>query len=362
MPVLRFQGATQTALYYRIYDLQNAPELYDGFRYRIKATSGGIWSAWWYPSGNTPTYAGCSGLICNTIYSIEAEACWQGTWWSAGTLDAITNSCSLPAPAVPTLYWTITSTSVNVRIEFGSNTSYAVVRMVTPFLEHTYYSSNDVYLFSGLSPNNSYTLMLYAVGSNGASTPIYYVFTTPAPTPPPGTPSVSLSSVTTTTITVNVYLGSDTTYVIVGGWKQLYSNGSWTFTGCSPNTNYRIDIVAYGPGGSTSGTSLHTTTSPGWGWSFVPTSGNACAVSASEWLSFCSYINSTRVNHSLAAYSFSTSYVASGQPFLATLANEARNAINAMGPAIAVPATVSSQDSINASWFSTIQNSLNSIA
>lgn len=132
-----------------------------------------------------------------------------------------------------------------------------------------------------------------------------------------------------------------TTYLVRGA--VLY-NGTW----------YTIESGAY--------YSTLSCRPSNWSWPFSVASGQPCSIPASEWIAFQNRINEFRVYKGLSNYGFTTStYVVTGQPFMAFLANQAVNAIDDMNPPTTQPATVSTGDSFTAAWLNQLTNSLNSI-
>jgi hypothetical protein len=83
-------------------------------------------------------------------------------------------------------------------------------------------------------------------------------------------------------------------------------------------------------------------------------------LTAAEWNNFTARINLFRVYKNMYQVLTFTTAV-KGQAMTATQANQARDAINAMNPPIAVPSAVSSNSPITAQFINGLANSLNSL-
>lgn len=184
--------------------------------------------------------------------------------------------------------------------------------------------------------------------------------------PAPGVPSISLNSRTSSSITLNGTLGSNTNYITItltgtGGYAQnLSSNGTVTFSGLPANTTYTAVVIAYGGGGTTSGTSIQVSTLASFttfSWGITITSGANVSITWVKWLEFQNSINSKRVAKGYGNYSFSSS--SAGSNITATLANQLVAALATISGS--VPSTVSSGSSFLASWLNQITDAYNNV-
>lgn len=190
--------------------------------------------------------------------------------------------------------------------------------------------------------------------------------------------SATLSDPDGDNVKLQVQISSDTTYsstsIKFDSTSSLYASGS----SISVSTGSRLDYGTYywrargidSRGDTSSWTSDRTieVTPSDFEWSLTKTSGSEFNLLASEWNGFTSRINDFRDWKGFSTYSFSNAATDSG--FLASMFNEAVNAINDMNPPTAPPSTkvgVSDvtnpldADDILASDLNLIRDSLNSI-
>jgi hypothetical protein len=321
-------------------------------------------------------YASHSGLSAGSSYTATARA-YSSTGHSSDAVTLTVNTL----PVAPSGSASAGVNSATVTATFGSGTSY-VQAFISPAFK-TISSSGGSAAFTGLTAGTSYTPSIRAFSPYGA-TSAWVTLNSVTPTAPPvvpGQPSVQVTP-QKNKILATVTFGSNTTSVnvIVRDMSdvQIGTTADATFSGqtvtlpanatlLTPNTNYKVLYRPYN--GATSG-SLYEISPvrtlsdiPGaWSWSFPVAVNQPCTIPAAEWISFQNKINEFRVAKGLSNYAFTTgSYVVSGKPFMAFLANQAVAAIAAMSPSVSPPAQVDSGDVFTAAWLNQLTNSLNSI-
>lgn len=169
-------------------------------------------------------------------------------------------------------------------------------------------------------------------GSNGSSSPPSGIISVMYP------PSNGTSTSTSSTLSSGSYSGGNT-YTLYGYAQS--SNGLWYYVGSSTVT-------------------MPMDRPSDFSWSTSKSTGGSFNITASEWNSLCSKINEFRAYKSLGSYAFSTAY--SGNNFLATMYNEARNAIYGMNPSTSIPPYRASGETIYATEINRLRDSLNSIS
>ena len=281
MAYIQQTSSSATSVWCRINGLTYNSEQYSGgsptsFRIRRSGTSTWVYLSAW--SGNKYTYAGeISGLSCGNSYTIEGEACWNGTWYSVSSGTANTNACPTP-PSAPTnlsatvsglnvtLYYTLPSDATGVEID-----RYWVGGV--PDITH-YHGSGGSKSYSITVPSYNTSYSWDCRATNNARTSGWsssHTFTTGNP-PAPSTPSsptlgnrvdggfkVSWGSVTNaTSYTLRVRRGYDsvtTTYTT--------TSTNYTVTGLQYGVTYHVSVRANNDGGSSSYSSENpVTTAP----------------------------------------------------------------------------------------------------
>jgi hypothetical protein len=168
----------------------------------------------------------------------------------------------------------------------------------------------------------------------------------------------------------NITPSSDTTSItvsIVGHDNSDIDRNTFTiyyvrFINLTPNHDYTVTITprdANGVSGATSTYYFHTIPAIRWQWYTPKVSGGNFSLSAQEWNDFTNTINTTRQNKGLSYYWFTT--VNSGDPFYFWIFNQAVTAISEMSPPTPTPSSVSSGQTIYASYLNGLRDSLNSI-
>lgn len=163
-------------------------------------------------------------------------------------------------------------------------------------------------------------------------------------------------------ITITGVGASAPVYPPTSGTSRSTSVGG--FGGLTGGTTYTASAYAVNSTGTWSaGTATFTTSlsrPSNWWWTSSVYSGADFKISTYEWDSFTSRINEFRRYKSLSDYPFTTSfYTGQGFPYYAF--NQAVNAISVMNPSVSPPSLVVSKDTIYASMFDGLRNSLNSI-
>ncbi len=99
-----------------------------------------------------------------------------------------------------------------------------------------------------------------------------------------------------------------------------------------------------------------------WEWFYPKTIGVDFNVTREEWLAFCSKINEIRIARGLSSYGFTTSttYIASGKPFLASIFRQAATAINQINNQVPTEIlNAATGGTIYAWYFDTLKTALN---
>lgn len=365
-------GSTTSSVTVQIIELQWSVSLYN-FRFKIGNSS--------YVSSSSSSYTFTTNefgiqLVCGVGYSVTGEAEYpksSGNWFAFST-TATTSACPPSPPNTPSGSVSAGNQSATVTALFDS-TATRVDAFISPTTRQIS-SSGGSTTFTGLNNGQTYTPFIRSYNSSTGLYSSWVQLNNVTPTAPitPSPPTITSVTSTTTTITTFVQFGANTDHVNVFipqatvPTLKLYSNGSVTHTGLSPNTLYTVFYQAWNAdetigSGSQSFTKLTAGARPvNWSWNFTVASGQPCVVPASQWIGFQNRINEFRVYKGLANYGFTTgSFVVTGQPFLAFLANQAVNAISDMSPPTSPPSTVSSLQVFTASWLNQLTNSLNSI-
>ena len=192
-------------------------------------------------------------------------------------------------------------------------------------------------------------------------------------------PTFTISNITETGCDVNVRPGSG--YVKYRVFARLTSDPNdksydWTFTTSSaftatmnslqPRTSYTvnvcgvIDTVSDKWAGAKTFTTSGKTRPANWSWWPTVAAGQPINLSADEWNAFCDRIDAFRIYTGRDPWpSYKT--VRSGTPISAAVVNEARAAINPMGPTAAIPKYINPNDPITADYFNSLKDFLNSV-
>ena len=145
--------------------------------------------------------------------------------------------------------------------------------------------------------------------------------------------------------------------------NKISSGGNFAFSGVSASTTYSVRAVITYTGGTTALTASVTTASSSrptnWAWSSTVASGSAIRISASDWNSFCSRINSFRSYKGLSSYSFTS--VSPGYSISASRVNQARTAIDEISGHGTLPSQATTGGRISASFFNGLKDALNAI-
>lgn len=149
------------------------------------------------------------------------------------------------------------------------------------------------------------------------------------------------------------------------GWGTNNYSDAWLETGLVSGATYDYEAEVIFNGTSYYFPKTVTTDSPppkvrpsNWSWTYAKSSGVAFNLTASEWNSFTSRINSFRDYKNMSAYSFTSAV--SGSAFTASMFNEARSAIAGMNTS-GLTSSVSSGSVVYASYLNNLRDVLNGI-
>lgn len=161
-------------------------------------------------------------------------------------------------------------------------------------------------------------------------------------------------------------------------YDEIFTRGadfSVTVSGLAPGTTYSCNVQSRTATETVWYRAVQFTTAdarPGaWAWRSDIRAGAAlaraeggkllCVISWDEWIAFCENINAVRDYKGLSAYPF-TVPVSGATPLSAAIVNEAREAIEAMSPPVAVPAVAGpGVTPISVALFNGLKDALNSI-
>lgn len=134
---------------------------------------------------------------------------------------------------------------------------------------------------------------------------------------------------------------------------------SWTATLGYIDSTGEIVWSTYTQSGSLTTTAAATRPS-NWAWTSTIASGESVKISATEWNNFCTRINAFRTYKGLSRYSFTS--VSKGTKISATIANQARTAIDAISGHGTLPSAAVSGGKMYASFFTKLASALNAIS
>jgi hypothetical protein len=208
--------------------------------------------------GKTATF---TSLSPETTYSLVVTA--VNTTGSIAASSVSATTLILP-PTVPILSInTLRDTSFNVTwtgaIRATSYTYSINGQLVTPSTDAGVASKSAS--FTGLIPSTTYSLIISAINSSGATYSSSTSLTTLPPAPSP--PFVTISSVTAVSFVASWISSGATSYTFTLNGTAVtpsVSNNSSNFTSLLPNTSYTLAIIATNSTGSSPSTSVSTTT------------------------------------------------------------------------------------------------------
>ena len=228
--------------------------------------------------------------------------------------------------------------------------------------------------FSGLSSNTTYSFDCETQIEQDRDTNIWFnVGSTSGTTlyPVPSSPTIYLLDKTETAI--STYASNETgadeyQWYLDGVFQGSASSGSnvVTFSNLTAGTTYTIGCKACNQSGCSGMTTRNITTDApiprpsNWSWFTAKVQGEDFQLTANEWNSFTSRINSFRDYKGLSTVSF-TSAISSAD-FTASMFNIAATAIDGMNPSTSIPAFVSVGDDVTAFGLNRLRDSLNSIS
>lgn len=314
-------------------------------------------------SGYYYDYYTFTGLSPGKTYKISVKVKNdKGVVVEEAYIYATTKSASPPsAPSI-----TAVPISKNkIDVYWGSVSNAAGYHL---YLNNVYQKSvtGTSYSFTGLSEYTQYTIGVSAYNANGESSISSTTARTLDETPP--TASITSISKTNNSITMS-FIGSDAHSGVSGFYIYLDNShvttiygtsGTYRYTGLQQGRLYKVSVKAFDNSGNVSVEDYRNIqTSVNFEWDTTKTSGGSFNITATEWNRFLDAINSARAGKGLTAYNFT--YATRGGVFYAYMFNQAVQAISAMNPSVALPSTRSSGDTIYASYFNQLRDSLNSV-
>ena len=227
--------------------------------------------------------------------------------------------------------------------------------------------------FSGLSSNTTYSFDCETQIEQDRDTNIWFnVGSTSGTTlyPVPSSPTIIFIDKSETTIAVKTddAEGVDEyKWYLDGVFQGTAPVGSIAqFQNLSSGTTYTIGCEACNQSGCSGMTTRNITTDApiprpnNWSWFTAKVQGNNFQLTANEWNSFTSRINSFRNYKGMSTVSFTSAV--SNADFTASMFNIAATAIDGMNPSTSIPAFVSVGDDVTAFGLNRLRDSLNSIS
>ena len=360
MANITVENVSQTSIYVRAQSNYYNAKTFEWYLYNVwKATETGTNNG----SGYYYDYYTFTGLSPGKTYKISVKVKNnKGVVVEEKYIYATTKSASPPsAPSITVV--PISKSKIDVYWNSVSNaTRYNL------YLNNVYRATttDTSYSFTGLSEYTQYTVGVSAYNANGESSISSTTVRTLDETPP--TVSIKSISKTNNSITMS-FVGSDAHSGVSGFYiyldnshvKTIYgTSGSYKYTGLKQGKLYKVSVKAFDNSGNVSAEDYRNIqTSVSFEWDTPKTSGGSFNITATEWNRFLDAINSARAGKGLTAYNFT--YASKGGDFYAYMFNQAVQAISAMNPPISPPSTRSSGDTIYASYFNQLKNSLNSV-
>lgn len=232
----------QTSLTVQISGLQNAENLYGGFRYKVNS---GSWIS------HTDTDYTFTGLTASTTYTLYAQAKWGTTWYDSGSCSGTTLAPPPPsAPGLPTgVSSSVNGLSVTISWTKGTNA----------------YSTNIDYYWDGAgqniqnttgssitvtvpSYNTTYQFDMQSVSSGGtksAWSSVYSFTTGSAPVVTPGLPTNIVATVTGLAVKITFTKGTNATTTRIDYYWDGVGTGYVDTTGTEFNTTVSAYSTSY---------------------------------------------------------------------------------------------------------------------
>lgn len=192
-------------------------------------------------------------------------------------------------------------------------------------------------------------------------------------------PSFTVTNVTASSATINVTPGtgysqyrifarltSDTGDVTYDATVSTSSSFARTIGGLAPKTSYTVNVCGVINGSSDKWAGAQTFVTKAnnrpedWAWWSVVARDQTINLTAAEWNALCNRIDEFRAYTGRGPWS-GFEPVSSGTYISATVVNQARAAINPMGPTAAMPKYISPGDDITADYFNSLKDFLNSV-
>lgn len=323
---------------------------------------------------------GLSPGTSTTLYAY-ATAASDGKYYSAGS-DVANTLTQLSTPSVNSYTVKYRSIDVVVSSVSGAEQYKLEVRDENLSLVSSVTSVSTSLTASGLSVNTLYLFRVRAEDTNGSHvTSNWSSYTQVTTLASPSAPQFSSTTVGDNSISLSwSSVSYASTYDLE--YRIAFSANSWTVvstgnttynvTGLNNGTQYEFRVRAYVPDyGNYTGYSNLTYATPGirpsnWSWSTAKTAGASFNLTATEWNNFTTRINQFRSYKGISSFSFTT--VSTNGQLLATIYNQASDAINTLSPPTSLPTitetgtrSAASGNKVKASYLNGIRDSLNSI-
>lgn len=323
-----------------------------------------------------------SGLNANTRYRVRAVV----KNIASGTVPNVSLSASIytenkpitkPEPPyfdIPTTYIEQTSARIVYGIPEGATGVDIFYGLYGGTLSYVASGTGSRYDLTGLSPGTRYSVRLksYNASYDSDYTAIQSFWTDDIPTLPiPNIITINTPSDTSVYASSSIVTNVDYYYFEI--WNSSRSSrinynrtssSYTTFSGLAKGTTYSVRVKVQKSGFDDSGWSgwaNATTPYPigAWAWSSDVSSGANVMISATEWKNFLNKINEVEQKIKGSQTNFDRT-MATGTPISAGIVNNAVVAINSM-LSTGTMATVSTGQSLSASFFNGMKDKLNSL-
>lgn len=264
-----------------------------------------------------------------------------------------------------TLTYNIPAHAIGVGIYFG---------LYGGSIDHLIDKETSYHTITGLSPDTRYSVQMdaYNMTKTSSKTAIQSFWTDPIPTLP--TPNIiTINTPSDTSVYASSSIVTNIDYYYFEIWNSSRSSrinynrtssSYTTFSGLAKGTTYSVRVKVQKSGFDDSGWSgwaNATTPYPigEWVWSSDVSSGANVMISATEWKNFLNKINEVEQKRKGSQTNFDRT-MATGTPISAGIVNNAVVAINSM-LSTGTMATVSTGQSLSASFFNGMKDKLNSL-
>lgn len=367
---VRVTDTTESSITWKVSGLQYPARDYDKFIIDVEGDDNTFTYETWYSSNSTnSTQYEVTGLRPNVEYKGTITAVYNGKDNICGSAYGTTRGEPVEIRRVDISG--ITATSFDFDITCDNKDYYDLelyVRGTQNLQAAKYNHKRDYGTFENLEANTEYKLCVSAFASGEKD----YVekFVTTKSLPQVATPNVFFDpSVTSVSMTWTKPRGAKTLkYTMINTNNNTEIKGNFPassesgeVTGLKPNTEYKV-YTYYLPNSdyaeSERATDFFTTLSkPSFNWSTPPVAGKKFSISASDWNHLQQVINELRRIDGLSSYSFTKAY--SGDPFKASMFNEAVSALSSVSGVSGVPSKVSTGSPCYASDFKAFETAIN---